>query len=338
MKALKWYGGKDIRYENVPEPSPGPGELKVKINLAGICGSDLKKYTDDTKKVSIILGHEFAGIVTELGKGVTDFKVGDRVTAGCYWYCRDCFYCKRGLYNLCLNSSAIGTDIDGCMAEYFAAPSHAFFKLPDTVPDELGTLVEPLAVGLHAVRQGNVRPGDTVVIVGAGTIGLGTLLAARAAGASKVYSVDKIEGRLKVASTLGATGTVLLSDGDPTTQIMNLTDNLGVDIAFECVGRPETPQLAVNLARRGGTVVIVGLFEKPNSFNFGTMSFSEKAMVGSSVYIHECETAIDLLADGRIDAHLLITSKIPLKDAVEMGFENLLTNPEKNIKVLLQIA
>jgi len=342
MKALRWYGRKDLRYEDVPEPSPGPGQIKVKINLAGICGTDLKEYEAGpgmiaVDKAPLTLGHEFAGRVVEVGKGVTNFKVGERVTALGYWFCGECFFCKRAMYNICLNSGFTGLTVDGCMAEYVVIPSYSVYKLPDSVSDEVGALVEPLAVAIHAVRQGNVRPGDTVAIVGSGTIGLCVLLAARAAGASEVYVVDKIKRRGEIALAMGATAFINPNDGDPVKLIANLTDGLGVDISFECVGHPDTPQVSVDLARKGGTTVIVGVFDKPSLFHFHSVMFNQKTIVGSPIYVDEAKTAIALIADKRIDPRRLITSKVLLKDAVEMGFEKLIANKEENIKVLLQI-
>jgi (R,R)-butanediol dehydrogenase/meso-butanediol dehydrogenase/diacetyl reductase len=343
MKALRWYGRKDVRYEDIPEPSPGPGQVKVKISLAGICGTDLKEYEAGpgmiaVDKVPLTLGHEFAGRVAEVGKGVTGFKAGERVTGVGYWYCGECYYCKRAMYNICLNAGFTGLTVDGCMAEYVVVPSYAVYKLPDSVSDELGALVEPLAVTIHAVRQGNVRPGDTVAIVGAGTIGLCVLLAARAAGASEVYVVDKIKGRGEMASAMGATAFINLTDGDPVRQVRNLTSGLGVDISFECVGHPDTPQLALDLARKGGTTVIMGVFDQPSSVHFHGVMFNQKTIVGSPIYVDEARAAIALLADKRIDPRRLITSKVPLKDAVEKGFERLINNKEHDIKILLQIA
>ena len=342
MKALRWYGRKDVRYEDMPEPSPGPGQLKVKVNLAGICGTDLKEYSDGpgmiaVDKVPLALGHEFAGRVVEVGRGVTNFKVGERVAGVGYWFCGECYYCKRAMYNLCLNGGFTGLTVDGCMAEYVVVPSYAVYKLPDSVSDEAGALVEPLAVALHAVRQGNVRPGDTVVIVGDGTIGLCALLAAKAAGASEVYLVAKHRGRGEIASAMGANAVVYLSDGNPVQLIANLTGGLGADVSIECVGRPDTPQLCLDLTRSGGTTVIAGVFEKPSLVHFQSVMFKQKTIVGSPIYVDEGKMAIALLADKRIDPGRLITAKVPLKDGVEMGFEKLVHDKEDNVKILLQI-
>jgi (R,R)-butanediol dehydrogenase/meso-butanediol dehydrogenase/diacetyl reductase len=342
MKALRWYGRKDLRYVDIPEPSPGPGQLKIKVALAGICGTDLKEYAVGPvmippDKVPLTMGHEFAGKVAALGKGVTGFRVGDRVSGVGNWYCGECYVCKKGLYNLCVNQGFTGLFSDGCMAEYFVIPAYACYHMPDSVSDEVGALVEPLAVGLHAVRQGKVQPGDTVAIAGDGTIGLCTLLAARAAGASQVYMVAKHRGRGQLAAKMGATAVIYLDEGNPVKQLQKLTDGPGADVALECVGRPDTPQLTAELTRRGGTAVIVGIFEKPGTFDFSTITFSERTLVGSSIYLHEGRTAVALLADGRLNPTGLITSMVPLKNAMEQGFEALLKNKETNIKVLLRV-
>jgi len=343
MKALRWYGRKDIRYEDVPEPSPGPGQLKIKVTLAGICGTDLKEYATGPHmippdKAPLTPGHEFAGTVAALGKGVTDFKVGDRVSGVGYYYCGECYCCKEGRYNLCVNQGFTGLSTDGCMAEFFILPAYACYKLPDSVSDEYGALVEPLAVSLHAVRQGKVQPGDTVAVVGDGAIGLGAVLAAGVAGASAVYLVAKHRGRGRLAEKLGATAVIYLDEVNPVPKLMELTGGIGVNTAIECVGYPDTPQLALNLTRRGGIAVITGVFEKPGTIDFSTILFTERTLVGSSIYVHEGKTVIDLLADGRIDPSSLITSIVPLKDAAELGFEQLVQNKEANIKVLLRVS
>jgi (R,R)-butanediol dehydrogenase / meso-butanediol dehydrogenase / diacetyl reductase len=343
MKALRWYARKDVRYEDAPEPSPGPGQLKIKVTLAGICGTDLKEYATGPHmippaKVPLIPGHEFAGRVAEVGKGVKGFKVGDRVSGVGNYYCGECYVCKKGLYNLCVNQGFTGLFTDGCMAEYFVLPDYACYKLPDSVSDELGTLVEPLAVALHAIRQAHVQVGDTVAIVGDGTIGLCSLLAAKVAGAAEVYVVAKHKGRGGLAEKMGATAVFYSNEVNPVKKLQEMTGGPGTDAAIECVGRPETPQFAVELTRRAGITVIVGIFEKPGMIDFSTMTFTEKTMVGSSIYIHEGKTAIALMADKRIDPSPLISSIVPLQDAAKKGYDALINDKEANIKVLLRVA
>jgi len=342
MKALRWYGRKDIRYEDAPEPSPGPGMLKIKTKYAGICGSDLKEYAAGPNltlphKAPITIGHEFSGTVAAVGEGVKGFKAGDRVSGVGYYYCGECYVCKMGRYNLCVNQGFTGLTTDGCMADYFVLPHYACYKLPDAVSDELGALVEPLAVALHAIRQANVRPGDTVAVLGDGAIGLGALLAAKAAGASEVYLVAKHKGRGALAEKMGATAVIYSGEGNPAKELQEMTGGIGADAAIECVGRPETPQMAVELTRRGGIAVLVGVFEKPGVVDFSAMTFTEKTMVGSSIYVHEGKTAMQLMADKRIDPSPIISSIVPLEDAVAKGFEALLNDKEANVKVLLRV-
>jgi (R,R)-butanediol dehydrogenase/meso-butanediol dehydrogenase/diacetyl reductase len=342
MKALRWYGRKDLRYVDIPEPSPGPGQVKVKVKFTGICGTDLKEYACGPvmippDKVPLTMGHEFTGIVAELGEGVTGFNVGDRVTGVGNWYCGECYVCRQGRYNICVNQGFNGLLNEGCMAEYFVLPAYSCYRLPDSVSNELGAMVEPLAVGLHAVRQGGIRVGDTVAIVGDGTIGLCCLLAARAAGAEAIYMVAKHRGRGELAKKLGVTGVIYLDEGDPVERLHSISRGPGAHVTLECVGSPDTPQLAVNLTRRAGTAVIVGVFDKPGTFDFSTILFTEITMVGCSIYIDEGRTAVALMADKRLDPSPLITSRVPIKDAAERGFEELLNNKEVNIKVLLEV-
>lgn len=343
MKALRWYARKDLRYVDVPEPSPGVGMLKIKVKLVGICGTDLKEYTSGPiliplNKAPLTLGHEFAGKVAEVGKGVKGFKVGDRVSGVGYYYCGECYACKKGLYNLCVNQGFTGLTTDGCMAEYFVIPDYACYRLPYNVSDEQGALVEPLAVALHAIGQAHIKSGDTMAIAGDGAIGLCSVLAAKVAGASEIYMIAKHRGRGKLAAKMGATAVIYTSEGNPVKKLQSVTGGIGTNAAIECVGRPETPQLAINLIQRDGIAVIVGIFEKPGMMDFSTLTFTEKTMVGSSIYIHEGRTAIELMADKRIDPSPLISSIIPLKDAVIKGFEALTNNKEDNVKVLLRVS
>jgi (R,R)-butanediol dehydrogenase/meso-butanediol dehydrogenase/diacetyl reductase len=343
MKALRWYGRRDLRYVDVPEPAPGPGQLKVRVKLAGICGSDLKEYAAGPvlippDRAPLTLGHEFAGEVAALGEGVTGFRVGERVSGVGYYYCGECYVCRQGLYNLCVNQGFTGLSTDGCMAESFVIPAYACYPLPDGVSDEAGALIEPLAVSLHAVRRGAVRAGDSVAIVGDGAIGLGSLLAARAAGAGEVYVVAKHRGRGELARRLGAAAVIYLDEGNPSERLRQITGGPGADVAIECVGRPETPQLAIDLTRRAGRAVIVGVFEKSGPLDFSTITFTEKAVMGSSIYVDEGRAAIALLADKRLDPSPLVTSVIPLRDAVTRGFETLLSDKETNVKVLLRVT
>ncbi|MBO8168942.1 MAG: 2,3-butanediol dehydrogenase [Thermoanaerobacteraceae bacterium] len=352
MKAAVWYGKKDVRVENVPEPpAPGPGEVKVKVHWCGICGSDLHEYVAGPifipvneghpltgSKAPIILGHEFSGEIVEVGAGVTNVQVGDRVAPDACQVCWDCYFCKRNLYNLCEKLAFTGLMTNGAFAEYVNVPAYTLFKLPDNISSEVGALVEPLAVGLHAVRQAPVIQGDTVVVLGAGTIGLVTLAAVRAAGARKVFVIEMAKARKEFAQKLGATAVFDPQEGDVVAKVREATGGLGADVVIECIGNDKTGPLAVELARKGGKIVVAGIFEKESSMHFNSVVFTEKQVIGSLGYAGEFGPAIDLLSDGRIKAESLITGKISLDDIVEKGFEELINRKEENIKILVSPA
>lgn len=343
MKALRWYSKGDLRYENAPEPSPGPGQVKVRVHFTGICGSDLHEYQTgpiliDPEAAPLILGHEYSGRVAEVGQGVSSVKPGDRVAGDCVAFCGKCFYCMRNMSNLCLKPHYIGFSTNGSMAEYIVVPESIVYKLPDSISDEIGALVEPLEVGFHAVRQSRLQIGDTIAILGAGTIGTCTLLAAKASGAAKILVVEISKARGERALGNGATAIINPNEVDPVEQIRKLTGGLGVDISFECIGLPFAGPLAVTFARKAGTVVIVGMATGPSpDFNFFDIWLTEKYIVGSSGYVRgDASTITELLTSGKIDPSRLITGKVALEDAIEKGFKELDNNPEKNLKILLE--
>ncbi len=349
MKAAVWYGAKDVRVKDVPEPpDPGPGMVKIKVDWCGICGSDLHEYVAGPifiptqsphpltgQKAPLTLGHEFAGTIVDVGKGVANAKVGDRVSPDACWYDGTCYMCQQGHYSVCEQLAFTGLMADGAFAEYVNVPAYTLFTLPPDVSSDAGALVEPLSVGLHGVRRGNVMIGDTVAVVGAGTIGLVTLQAARAAGASKVIVIETAKDRKEFARKLKATAVLDPSECDVVKETLALTDGHGVDVALECIGGHETLPLTVALTKRRGKAVIMGIFEKPNSLHPNELVFTEREVLGSLAYTGEFMTAIALLADGRIQAEPLITGRIKLDDIVEKGFEELVAHKDRNIKIIV---
>jgi len=287
------------------------------------------------KQAPLIMGHEFSGEVVKVGEGVTNVKIGDRVTADACQYCGTCAMCKQNRYSLCEKLAFTGLMADGAFAQWVNVPAYTLYKLPPAIPSEIGALVEPIAVGIHAVRRGHVLVGDTVAILGAGTIGLVTLQAAKAAGASKVFSIEMAKARKEFAKKLGATAVIDPTETDVVEEVKRQTGGLGVDVAIECIGNEKTGPQAIQLTRRGGKAVIVGIFERPSELHFNELVFNEKEVVGSLAYYGEFDTAIALLADGRIVGEPLITGKIRLQDLVEKGFEELVAHKESNIKILV---
>ncbi len=209
-------------------------------------------------------------------------------------------------------------------------------KLPDAIPSDVGAVIEPFAVGAHAVSRAQIRPGDTVTILGGGAIGLATLQVARVAGASKVFVVEMIKFRQEAARNLGATEVFDPTQGDVIAQIREATGGLGTDISFECIGNHSTVPVAIKSTKWGGKIVIVGLFNGPTQINLNQLVVCEKQMIGSSGYQGEFPLVIDLLLDGRIKAEPLITGKIKLEDIVTKGYEELLNCQDKHIKILVR--
>lgn len=349
MKAAVWYGKKDVRVLDVPEPpSPQAGWVKVKVQWCGICGSDLHEYiagpifipVDKPHALTggtapLILGHEFSGDVVEVGPGVTNVKVGDRVAPDACQVCWECPRCKENRYSLCDKLAFTGLMTDGAFAEYVNVPAYTMYKIPDDMSYEVGAVIEPLAVAMHAIRRAPLVQGDTVVIMGAGTIGLSALMCAKAAGASKIYTIEVAKARKEYALKAGATAVLDPTEVDVVAKVKELT-NGGADVVFECVGSDKTAPVAIELARSAGRVVIVGIFEKAAALNFNALSFTEKEVTGSLGYYGEFAPAIQLVSDGRIDVEPLITGKINIEDIVEKGFEELLNRKEENIKILVK--
>ena len=351
MKAARWYGPKDMRVENVPDlPAPAEGCVKIKIKWCGICGSDLHEYIMGPisvplkephvvtgKKAPLTLGHEFSGEIVEVGKGVTNYAKGDKVTANPFIGCGKCYMCRTNRPLSCEYVALYGLMDDGAFAEYLNVPADQVIKLPDDMSYELAALVEPLAVAVHAVRTGNVLVGQTVAVFGAGPIGLCNVLVAKAAGASKVFAVETAKMRKEYAEKMGAI-VIDPTKVDPVEEIKKQTDGIGVDVAIDCAAAYNSAPNAVNSSRRGGRTVIVGIHEKPISFNFNDILYSEKNIYGIhgyTGYYSEFEPAVALLASGAINAEPLITGKIKVEDIVEKGFMELINNKEENLKIIV---
>ncbi len=356
MKAAVWHGRRDVRIEDIPEPpSPGPGEIKIKVAWCGICGTDLHEYAAGPiftqvnephpvsgKMAPLVPGHEFAGTVAEVGPGVTSVKVGDPVTPNPLIADWECYYCKHALPQLCEKIGFLGCHDDGGFAEYVNVKVETgketipiIYKLPDGVSLEAGALVEPLSVGVQAVQAGHLLEGETVAIIGAGPIGLCTIQAARTAGARLIIAVEPTAGRRKFAEDMGATVVVDPNSEDVVQVAQDLTGGLGVDCSFECVGAEAPMKSALAVIRKAGRAVVVGIFEKPALTDYFNLVFFDKTITGTFGYSDHFKITLPLLADGRLQAEPLITGRIGLDDLVEKGFEELLTNKENNVKIIV---
>jgi (R,R)-butanediol dehydrogenase/meso-butanediol dehydrogenase/diacetyl reductase len=348
MKAAVWYQKEDIRVEDVPDPEVNETGAKVKIKTCGICGSDLHEFRDGPFIIPsrphpltnrsggpVILGHEFSSEVVEVGEKTSLFSVGDRVVVNPLIYCGQCHYCKRGQHIMCVKLGTYGFAADGAFAEYAVFPEQSLFKLPDSVSDEMGAFVEPLAVAVHAVKRSRMKAGDTVAIVGAGPIGLLVMQAARACGAGQVFVIEPMKARREMALKTGGTAVFDPTEGDAGKAIANLTEGLRADIVFDCVGNQPAFYTAVKAGGRRSKICVVGLALQPIEVPFIRLWGQEKEMIFSSGYEDEFPAAIAFLADKRIDAEPLISARIPLDDLVEKGIKPLMKEPDKNVKILV---
>ena len=279
MKALVYYGRKDIRLEDFPEQSKlGRTEVRLRVNCAALCHTDFNEYMHGPiyisqkphprsgRSIPLVIGHEFSGEVLETGMDVQKVKRGDRVAVNAVDPCLSCADCSRAQYELCRAAAYIGFDRDGGLAENAVIPEHCCHRLSSHVSDEAGALVEPLAVGLHAVKRAGVGEGSRATVVGGGAVGLCVLQSLRAMSVSEIYVVEKCETKRRFAEELGATAFINAENTDPCTAINMLTAGAGTDATFECVGAAPAFNLAVELTRGGGTVCVVGVY--PGSFEF----------------------------------------------------------------------
>lgn len=349
MKAAVWHGRRDVRVEDMPEPpSPPPGQVKVKVVWCGICGTDLHEYLGGPlyipadaphpltgAQAPVILGHEMAGEVVEAGSGVMGVKAGDRVALCPIIGCQECQWCKSGLMGLCTNIAFLGSSWHGGgFSEYVNVYDYMCYELPPEVPYEVGALVEPFAATFRAVKQANVRPGETVAVIGAGPIGLMALQSARMAEAGQVIAFEPVAKRRELALQCGATTVIDPLTQDPVAAIGELTDGAGADVVVECAGIEATGILAGRVARRKGRVVVMGVFERPALLDYTDLVYGEKTFLGSMGGYGVFEEAIQMMAEGKFSGEPLITGRIALDDILT-AFDALIKRKEENVKILV---
>lgn len=352
MRAAVWHGRHDIRVQDVPLPGdPPPGWVQIHVQWCGICGSDLHEYVAGPVFIPVdaphpltgiqgqcILGHEFCGEIAALGEGVEGYAIGDPVAADACQHCGDCYYCNNGLYNICERLAFTGLMNNGAFAQWVNVPANLLYRLPEGFPKEAGALIEPLAVGMHAVKKAGDLRGQTVVVVGAGTIGLCTILCAKAAGAERVIALEMSTARKQKAHEVGADYVLDGNECNVIEEVQKLSKGLGADVSFECIGNKHTAKLAIDVIRKAGKAVMVGIFEEPSAFNFFDLVATEKQVLGSLAYNGEFADVIACIAEGSIDVRPLITGRIGLEDIVNQGFEELVNNKEHNVKIIVSPA
>jgi (R,R)-butanediol dehydrogenase/meso-butanediol dehydrogenase/diacetyl reductase len=332
MRAARWHGRRDVRVEDVPVPVPGPGDVVIRVAWCGVCGTDLEEYRDGPLVIPVAepnrltggrapltLGHEFSGTVAALGDGVEGFAIGDRVVPEVCLSCGECWYCRRREYALCLNWAAIGFHADGGLAEFVKVPARLCLPLPDAIGDEEAALIETTEVAVRAVRKGGVGPGDSVVVVGDGAVGLIAVQVARAAGAGTVILAGHHEARCALGLALGATAAVDSRQAGWLQAVAAHTEGRGADVVIETGGSQGSVADAVAASRKGATIVMLAVIGQPIPFATWPIVEGERRLIGSVQhhFDEDLPAAIGLLASGSVNVRPLISRRIPLERVVE---------------------
>ncbi|NQW16511.1 MAG: alcohol dehydrogenase catalytic domain-containing protein [Chloroflexi bacterium] len=337
MKALVLHGKNDLRYEtDYPDPTPAPGEVLLRMTYSSICQTDIEVWQHDPFGLFArgggprIQGHEAAGVVAELGEGVSTLQVGDRVAVENVRTCGTCFFCRKGRSTLCENGRNFGFSDNGGLAEFGVWPESLCIKLPESMSNEEAPLSEPTSVAVHAVMNSDVHVGDTAVVIGCGVVGLATLQVLQAAGA-RVIAIDTRAQSLELASKLGAAETLNVGDVDPAEVLPGLTNGYGPDVIIETAGADRTALNAVQWVRRGGRAVIVGFASTPQEILLSRTVGGEKTVMGSSAAgVGDYHRAVNLIASGKVNVKPLISAKVPLERGIPDGFERML-QPNKDV-------
>ncbi|KAI7548454.1 GroES-like protein [Hortaea werneckii] len=366
FKALRYYGPGKIEFEDVQRSHCGPGEVRINVAFCGICGSDIHEYVagpifppkigkrDPNTGVSlpITLGHEISGTITEVGYDVTDFKVGQAVTLNPslndrHYGLPPCLPCARGKQNLCQRMSYYGFSAEGGgLASEIVVKTASCFALPDGVSLEVGALVEPLAIAWHSVRSSGFQRGQTALVLGAGPIGLAIVMLLRYWGTQGIVVSEITPSRSALARQFGADEVVnpLQRPGEspdassnPVVNAARTLDLEGVDVVFDATGLQSTLDTAIAAVKPAGTIYNVAIHEKPLLLNLNDLSGKEVKLLGGINCVREdFEGVLGSLATGSIPAQKLITSVVPLDQAVEKGFLELINNKSNHVKILIR--
>lgn len=320
MKAAIFKGpNHPLTLDDWPTPTPGQGEVVVKVAACGVCHTDLHYIDHGTptfKKPPLILGHEASGTVTAVGQGVTTPREGDRVLLPAVLSCGHCFNCRTGRENICLNMRMFGNDIDGSYAEYVLAPAKDCFTLPDAIPLIEGSIIaDAISTPYHAVKnRGEVRGGDQVVVFGCGGIGLNIVQVAVAFGAS-VIAVDVRDDKLDMARQLGARATINARQVDRIDKEVRGLTGAGADVGFEAIGNPDTILSAFSCVRNGGRFVVVGYTDQAAAFPAGRIMYREMEIRGSlGCRPVDYPRLIEMVAAGKIKVRELVSNRFPLEE------------------------
>ncbi|MDX1982331.1 MAG: galactitol-1-phosphate 5-dehydrogenase [Bryobacteraceae bacterium] len=342
MKALLLKEYKDLELTDMPMPQPGPEEVLIRVAACGICGSDVHGFDGSTGRriPPIVMGHEAAGVISEVGAMVKGWKPGDRVTFDSTVSCGRCHFCRRGDINLCDNRQVLGVSCGdyrrhGAFAEYVAVPQNILYRLPEGLPFEHAAMIEAVSIAVHAVNITPISLGDSALVVGCGMIGLLTLQAARLAGCSRIIAVDLEDHKLGMAKQLGADVTLNPRNVDVVKEVLEATGGRGVDVALEAVGATEPIRTAISGVRKGGTVTLIGNVTPKIELHLQQVVTREIRLQGSCASAGEYPACIDLLASGAIKVQPIISATAPLEEGASW-FGRLYGHEANLMKVVLK--
>jgi 2-desacetyl-2-hydroxyethyl bacteriochlorophyllide A dehydrogenase len=321
--------------DDLPDPQINENEALIKVKNCGICGSDVSSYKmGGMSSQQIILGHEFSGKIVEIGNKVQNVKIGDRVTANPNIPCLECYYCKQGLETMCVHNTK-GVTFDGALAEYISVRADRIHILPDSISFEEGALIEPLSNAVYAVKTAHFRLGNNAVLFGGGTIGLMVTQVLKSAGASYIYIVEPIESKRKLALELGAD---YIFEPKKQKRIFRMTDKIGVDYIFDCVGIPNTIIDSLSLVKRGGVIMVIGMYIEPFEIK-GWLQLTSKNLTLKGMYLadqNSFRTAIRLIEQKKVNVKKLITKKVTL-EAVPEIYTHLSSGIHEDVKVIVKL-
>lgn len=341
MKALVLERYNELVYGDVPRPSLGAEDVLIRVKGCGICGSDVHGMDGSSgrRQPPIIMGHEAAGVIEEIGAAVKDWRPGDRVTFDSTVSCGSCPYCRSGRVNLCDHRRVLGVSCDeyrwqGAFAEYVAVPQRILYRLPDALSFEEAVMVEPLSIAFHAVNLTPIKLNDAAVVVGAGMIGLLVIQALRLAGCGQILAIDLEKEKLALALEFGANQAIDASKGDPVEEVLRLTGGRGVHMAFEAAGFAETVDIALRSVVKGGHITLVGNLSKKIQWPLAWVVTRELTVAGSCASAGEYPACLDMIAQGRINVKRLISQTAPLSQGPAL-FQRLYQKEKGLLKVIL---
>ncbi len=341
MKALVLTAYNRLIYQDVPPPEVGPDDVLIRVAACGVCGSDVHGTDGSTgrRRPPIVMGHEAAGVIAQLGRNVTGWAEGDRVTFDSTVFCGDCWFCRRGRINLCDKREVLGVSCesyrrDGAFAEYVAVPGRILHRLPAGLAMARAAMVEAVAIAVHAVRRSPLSAGDTAVVVGAGMIGLLVVQALRAAGCGEIIAVDLAAEKLKLARRLGADAALNADACDVPAEVGKRTGGRGADLAIEAVGVAASVATAVGSLRKGGALTLVGNVSPAIELPLQAVVTREITLSGSCASCGEYPDSLEMIADGRIDVAALLSATAPLREGAAW-FDRLIRKEPGLMKVVL---